>query len=125
MTSPAKEMSIRLDCADTAKRLDDFIEDAVAGVLRKRIEDHLAECPECARAARALRQTRSRLQTLPPLRLTPDRRERVIEEFRKHSSIDGCAPRVGETPSSPRSTDASPPSGTPDSPQRSAPKHDT
>lgn len=121
MTSPAKEMSIRLDCTDIATRLDDFIEDAVAGAVRRRIEDHLAGCPECARSARALRQTRSLLRKLPPERLTPDRRERILEEFRAHSRADRLAHRAGGSSGSPPNTDRSHASGLP---HRIAPKHD-
>jgi hypothetical protein len=113
-------MSIRLDCADIAIRLDDFIADDVAAVLRNRIEDHLARCPKCACEARALRQTRNLLGSLPPRRLTPDRRERILEEFRKYSRVDGFTPRTGgETSSSPRRVDDTLHSATTDAPPRS------
>lgn len=42
----------RFDCEETFRRLDDYIDRALAGDERRLVEEHLATCVACAREYR-------------------------------------------------------------------------
>jgi hypothetical protein len=119
-------MSTRPDCAEISVQLGDFVDDVVTGDVNTIIAEHLVLCPECAREVRALRRIRAILGDLPPIRLTPDRRAGILEEFKKtqsasrrppfpstRSGSDTPKPHPEQTASS-RSADPSPSSATDD-----------
>lgn len=52
-------------CDDIRDRLVDLIEGELAAGERRRVEAHLARCPDCSREVRALRETLAQLQSAP------------------------------------------------------------
>jgi hypothetical protein len=76
-------MTRRRDCADVIRRLPAMLEDAVEMRTRRRLRRHLAACPECAREERALRRTSELLGAVPPVKLNPRTRARLVHRFRQ------------------------------------------
>jgi anti-sigma factor RsiW len=50
---------------------------------RQWLSRHLAVCPECAREERALRRTNELMGALPPMKLNPRTRARLVDRFRE------------------------------------------
>lgn len=73
------------ECRDVLRLLPDYVENA-GRASRPALERHLAGCPECAGEERALRRLRGLLRSLPQQHLAPERRTRLLMEFRKQRS---------------------------------------
>ena len=76
-------MTRRRDCADAIRLLPAMLEEAIEMRTRRWLNRHLVACPECARKERALRQTRELMGALPPMKLNPRTRARLVQRFRE------------------------------------------
>lgn len=92
-------MTRRRDCADVVRLLPAMLEDAIEMRTRRWLTRHLAACPECAREERALRRTRELMGALPPMKLNPRTRARLVDRFRQEHGHDPI-PSTHEPPGS-------------------------
>lgn len=46
---PERPRRRKVDCIDVVERVTDYLDDALDADERRRIDQHLAECPDCAR----------------------------------------------------------------------------
>jgi anti-sigma factor RsiW len=78
---------------------------------RQWVSRHLAACPECAREERALRKTSELIGALPPMKLNPRTRTRLVDRFREehgHNPKTSTSDPPGSSARSSHSTRSTP-----------------
>jgi hypothetical protein len=94
-------MTRRRDCADVVRLLPAMLEDAIEMRTRRWLSRHLGACPECAREERALRRTRELIGALPPMKLNPRTRARLVDRFlAEHGQGHSPSPSINDPPGS-------------------------
>lgn len=69
-------------CREVLDLLTDYLESALSGPLRERVERHLADCDGCERHLDQLRATIGALGGLAEDDVAPDVRDRLLAAFR-------------------------------------------
>lgn len=72
----------RYDCEETFRRLDDYIDRALAADERRLVEEHLATCVECAREYRFEQDVVDQVRgAIDRLDVPPDLFRKVAEQL--------------------------------------------
>ena len=76
--SPHDEMV----CRELVEVVTDYLEGTLPDGDRRRLEEHLRECPYCATYIEQMRQTMEALGTLSAESIAPQTRRELLEVFR-------------------------------------------
>jgi len=71
-----------LSCQQVVELVTDYLENVLLPEMRKRLEDHVAECPGCAIYIDHVRQTISMLHHLAQEPVFPATKQELLEIFR-------------------------------------------
>ena len=78
--------SRELACQEVVELITDYLEDALSKRDRRRLEQHLAGCPDCTAYLAQMRETLRLAGRVTPEDLTPEMAEEFSEIFRRWSS---------------------------------------
>ena len=76
--NPADEMA----CRELVEVVTDYLDGTLAEGDRRRLEQHLSECPYCAAYIEQMRQTVDALGTVSEESIAPATRRELLEAFR-------------------------------------------
>jgi anti-sigma factor RsiW len=76
--NPADEMA----CRELVEVVTDYLEGTLAAGDRRRLEEHLAECPYCAAYIEQMRETIAALGTVGDESISAETRHELLEAFR-------------------------------------------
>ena len=76
--NPADEMA----CRELVEVVTDYLDGTLAEEDRRRLEQHLSECPYCAAYIEQMRQTVDALGTVSEESIAPATRRELLEAFR-------------------------------------------
>jgi anti-sigma factor RsiW len=69
-------------CRELVEVVTDYLEGTLPRDDRRRLEEHLGQCPRCAQYIEQMRQTIEALGELSPETIAPETRRRLVEAFR-------------------------------------------
>ena len=69
-------------CRELVEVLTEYLEGTLSQEDRRRLEAHLAECPNCVDYVEQFRQTIDALGGMSPETIAPEAREELLEAFR-------------------------------------------
>jgi len=69
-------------CRELVEVLTEYLEGTLSQEDRRRLEAHLAECPNCVDYVEQFRQTIDALGAMSPETIAPEAREELLEAFR-------------------------------------------
>jgi anti-sigma factor RsiW len=75
-------MNADLACQELVELLSDYLDDQLSRPSLDDVELHLADCPGCQVALEHLRFSVARTRSVEVAALTPEVRQRLLEEFR-------------------------------------------
>jgi anti-sigma factor RsiW len=72
-----------LVCREAVELVTDYLEDALHGPERARLEAHLAVCPHCSEYLAQMRRTLKLVGRIEPEALEPEVQEELVALFRR------------------------------------------
>jgi anti-sigma factor RsiW len=72
-----------MDCYEAIDLMGDAIDDRLGPDARRGLQGHLDECPPCSHYFDQLRVTRGALGRLPAPEADAERRDRLVDRFRR------------------------------------------
>jgi anti-sigma factor RsiW len=80
-----------LTCKDFLRELSDYLDESLDVQIRAKLEEHIAECPNCWVIADTTRRTIQIYKGMDPYPVPPDVRERLMAALeRKIAAKRGC-----------------------------------
>jgi predicted anti-sigma-YlaC factor YlaD len=70
-----------LSCQEVVELVTDYLENALLPEMRKRLEEHVAECPGCETYIEQIRQTISMLQQIAQEQVAPATKQELLQLF--------------------------------------------
>lgn len=70
-------------CREAVELMSDYLEGALAGSARARLETHLAGCPHCSEYLRQIRLTIAATGRVEPEDLAPEARDELVRLYRE------------------------------------------
>ena len=70
-----------LSCQEVVELVTDYLENALLPEMRKRLEEHVAECPDCETYIEQIRQTISMLHQLAKQQVAPATKRELLQFF--------------------------------------------
>jgi anti-sigma factor RsiW len=71
-----------MTCKELVEVVSDYLEDRLPANAKRRLEEHLGECPYCAEYIDQMRQTIAALGELTEDSIAPETRGELLEAFR-------------------------------------------
>jgi anti-sigma factor RsiW len=71
-----------LSCQEVVELITDYLENALLAEMRKQLEEHVAQCPDCETYIKQIQQTISRLHQLAKQQVSPATRRELLQFFR-------------------------------------------
>ena len=72
-----------LTCKDFLKELSDYLDESTDAELRAKLEQHIAQCPNCWVIADTTRRTIKIYKGVEPLSIPPDVEDRLMRALEK------------------------------------------
>jgi predicted anti-sigma-YlaC factor YlaD len=69
-------------CQEVVELVTDYLENVLLPEMRKRLEEHVAECPGCETYIEQIRQTISILHQIAKQQVSPARKQEMLQFFR-------------------------------------------
>jgi predicted anti-sigma-YlaC factor YlaD len=70
-----------LSCQEVVELVTDYLDNVLLPEMRKRLEEHIAECPGCETYIEQIRQTISMLHQLAKEQVSPATRQELLQFF--------------------------------------------
>jgi anti-sigma factor RsiW len=75
-----------LACREAVELVTDYLEGALTGRDRERLETHLAACPHCTEYLAQMRRTLDLLGRIEPEELAPEVQDELVDLYRRWQS---------------------------------------
>ncbi|HZU02582.1 MAG TPA: zf-HC2 domain-containing protein [Ktedonobacteraceae bacterium] len=72
-----------LTCQQVVELITDYLENVLLAQTRKRLEEHMANCPGCETYMEQIRQTINLVHTLAEEPASPETKQELLQLFRK------------------------------------------
>jgi predicted anti-sigma-YlaC factor YlaD len=72
-----------LSCLEVVELVTDYLENALLPEMRKRLEEHIAECPGCETYIEQIRQTISMLHQIAKQQVSPATKQELLQFFHR------------------------------------------
>lgn len=72
-----------LTCQEVVELITDYLENVLLAETRKRLEEHVADCPGCETYIEQIRQTISTVHAIAEEPVSPTTKQNLLQLFRK------------------------------------------